>query len=325
MASHDVSFPSAQESLARDPSRMERFLDRSFRALTKGLAWFSALTVILIVASITYSAWPAMKEFGAGFMGSTVWDPTRHQFGVLPQIWGTLYSSILALFIAGFFGIGIAIFLSEDFLPPKVENVLKNLVELLAAIPSVIYGLWGIYVLIPAILPLANWCHEQLGWLPFFSTPLMSVGMLPAALVLAIMILPTVSALSRAALVSVPQRLRDGAVGLGATRWETILRIVVPTSKTGLFGAVILGFGRALGETMALAMLVGSRNVISWSLLSPADTLAALLANSFPEASGLEVGALMYAALVLLGITLVVNILGSLVIWRASAELKGLR
>jgi phosphate transport system permease protein len=149
--------------------------------------------------------------------------------------------------------------------------------------------------------------------------------MLPAALVLAIMILPTISALSRLALINVPQRLRDGAVGLGATRWETILKIVVPSAATGIIGSIILAFGRALGETMALAMLVGSRNEISWSILAPADTLAALLANSFPEADQLEKSALLYAALVLLAITLVVNILGSLVVWRASAGLKGLR
>lgn len=305
---------------------LERAVDRSFRGLAWFVGWFSAATVVLIVVGVAVAAWPSIKLYGVGFLTSSVWDPTAKQFGILPQIWGTLFSSFLALIIATVFGLAIAIFLSEGFLPPRVENWLGTMVELLAAIPSVIYGLWGIYVLIPALRPVADWLHEYLGWIPLFGTPMSGPGMLPASLVLAIMILPTVSALSRQALLSVPQRLRDGAVGLGATRWETILKIVVPSAATGIIGSVILAFGRALGETMALAMLVGNRNEISWSILAPGDTLAALLANSFQEADfKVEKPALLYAALVLLAITLIVNILGSLVVWRASAGLKGLR
>jgi phosphate transport system permease protein len=306
---------------------LEKAADKAFRGLTWVTGWLSAGLVLLIVVFIAVSAWPAMQRFGGSFLVGTSWetDPGHERFGILPEIWGTLFSSILALILATFFGVAVAIFLSEDFLPPRMENALKNMVELLAAIPSVIYGLWGIYVVIPTIRPFCNWIHDYLGWIPLFGTPLSGPGMLPAALVLAIMILPTISALSRAAIINVPQRLRDGAVGLGATRWETILKIVLPSAATGILGSVILAFGRALGETMALAMLVGNRNVISWSLLSPGDTLAALLANSFAEASGIEVGALMFASLVLLSITLLVNIVGSLVIWRATAGLKGLR
>jgi phosphate transport system permease protein len=303
----------------------EKAVDGVFRGLTWLTGWFSAALVLLIVVGITIAAWPAIQQYGSGFLSTSSWDPDKNHYGILPEIWGTLFSSILALIIATFFGVAIAIFLSEDFLPPKLEKVLKNMVELLAAIPSVIYGLWGIYVLIPAIRPGCNWLHENMGWFPLFSTPLSGPGMLPAALVLAIMILPTIAALSRAAIINVPQRLRDGAVGLGATRWETILKIVLPSAATGIFGSVILAFGRALGETMALAMLVGNRNVISWSLLSPGNTLASLLANSFAEADKAEKPPLMLAALVLLAITLIVNILGSLVIWRATAGLKGLR
>jgi phosphate transport system permease protein len=304
---------------------LERAADRTFRGLAWFVGWFSAATVVLIVVGITVAAWPAMRQFGVSFLVGSVWDPAEKQFSVLPQIFGTLFSSILALVIATVFGLAIAIFLSENFLPPWLEKWLGTTVELLAAIPSVIYGLWGIYVLIPAMQPVADWLYEYLGWIPLFSTPLRGLGMLPAALVLAIMILPTISALSRQALINVPQRLRDGAVGLGATRWETILKIVVPSASTGIIGSIILAFGRALGETMALAMLVGSRNQISWSILAPGDTLAALLANSFPEADKLEKSALLYAAVVLLAITLLVNVIGSLVVWRASAGLKGLR
>jgi phosphate transport system permease protein len=187
----------------------------------------------------------------------------------------------------------------------------------LAAIPSVVYGLWGIFVVIPTIRPACNWLHEHLGWIPLFGTPLVSVGMMPAALVLAIMILPTVTAISRDSIAAVDPLLREASLGLGATRWETILGVTLPASRRGIYGSIVLGLGRALGETMALAMLVGSVNVISPSLFSPANTLAALLANRFPEAaSRIDLGALMYAALVLLLLTLVVNVVGELVAGR---------
>jgi phosphate transport system permease protein len=208
-------------------------------------------------------------------------------------------------------------------LPEQLEGLLKNLIELLAAIPSVVYGLWGIFVVIPLIRPMCNLLHEHLGWIPWFGTAMAGKSMLPAALVLAIMILPTISAISRDALASVPPKLREAAYGLGATRWEAILAVILPTAQTGIFGAVLLAFGRALGETMALAMLVGNANLISWSLFSPANTLAALLANNFPEAGPKQVGVLMYAALVLMGITLLVNICGALILQRASRDLRG--
>jgi phosphate transport system permease protein len=222
--------------------------------------------------------------------------------------------------IGGFFGVIMAVFLTQDFLPPKLAQVFRTTVELLAAIPSVVYGLWGIFVVVPAIRPLANWLHATLGWIPFFGTTLSGPGMLPAALVLAIMILPTVAAVSQDALTLVPYKIKEAAYGLGTTRWEAILRVLLPTARAGIFGALVLGFGRALGETMALAMLVGNSNQISLSLFSPANTLAALLANNFPEAGAKQVGVLMYAALILLGITLAVNIAGAVIIQRAGHE-----
>ena len=207
---------------------------------------------------------------------------------MLPEIWGTLYSSLLALFMGTLFGLAVAIFLSEHYLasfvfsllklvglqfhpvwgklPDRFEHLLKNLIELLAAIPSVVYGLWGIFFIIPLIRPFCLAWHAKLGWIPIFGTTLSGPGMLPAALVLSIMILPTISAISLNALLAVPPRLREAAYGLGATRWESILAILLPTASKGIFGAIILAFGRALGETMALAMLVGNSNVISWSL-----------------------------------------------------------
>jgi phosphate transport system permease protein len=302
--------------ISRPPTRGEVLFDRGFRGLTLAFAWMTILVVVFIVHEIGSTALPAMREQGLGFLAGREWNAGKREFGILPPLWGTLYSSILGVALGSAFGLAVAVFLTQHFLPPRAEVVLKNVIELLAAIPSVVYGLWGIFVVIPAIRPFANDLHRLLGWIPIFGTPLSGPGMLPAALVLAIMVLPTVTAISRDALAAVPPRLREAAYGLGATRWETILAVILPTASTGIYGSIILAFGRALGETMALAMLVGNANVMSWSVLAPANTLAALLANQFPEASRVEVSALMYAALVLLAITLAVNVLGTLILQR---------
>ncbi len=336
-------------TISRPPTALEKACDVSFRALTYVVAWLTVALVFYIVFKIGWTAKAAILERGLGFFAGKTWDVNKGEFGILPQIWGTLYSSVLALVIGGVLGLAVAIFLSERFLsslvfavlkffgvqfhafwgklPDQMDNLLKNLVELLAAIPSVVYGLWGIFVVIPLIRPWCNAIHRGLGGIPFFSTELSGPGMLPAAIVLAIMIVPTVSAIARDALVSVPPKLREAAYGLGATRWEALFSVIIPTAKVGIFGAILLAFGRALGETMALAMLVGGRNVISPSLFSPADTLAALLASSFPEAgTNVElIGALMFAALVLLAITLIVNLLGALILQSSSRERKGAR
>jgi phosphate transport system permease protein len=334
-------------AISQPPSPRQRAVNTAFLWMCQGFAWLCLALVLFIVLRIAWAAAPAMREYGPGFLSGRTWDPNQRAFGILPEIWGTLYSSLLALVIGGFFGVAAAIFLSEGFLaqgvfallrllrveyrpfwrdlPDRVENLLRNLIELLAAIPSVVYGLWGIFIVIPLLRPAAGWLHLKLGWVPFFGTPLSGPGMLPAVVVLSIMILPTVTALSRDALVSVPSKLRMAAYGMGATRWETILAVILPTASRGIFGAIVLAFGRALGETMALAMLVGNSNRISLSLFSPANTLAALLANNFPEAGPRDVTVLMYAALVLLAITLAVNVVGSIILQRASGELEAMR
>ena len=344
----DAAVPSgAAAEISQPPSTLDIFLDRGFRRSTLIIAWFIVALMFWLVISIARQALPAVRSYGISFLTTTTWDPNKAQFGILPAISGTMYSSVLGLIIGTMFGLAIAIFLSEGFLatgiewllkllrledkrpwssiPDRLEDFLKITVELLAAVPSVVYGLWGIFVVIPLVRPAADWLHGHLGWIPFFGTTLSGPGLMPASIVLAIMVLPTISAISRDALVAVPPKMREAAFGMGATRWEAILAVFIPTAATGIFGAVILGFGRALGETMALAMLAGNANVISWSLFSPANTLAALLANHFPEADKIEVGALMYAALVLLAITLVVNVVGTLILDRADASLKGLR
>jgi phosphate transport system permease protein len=333
--------------ISKPPSTLDLIADKAFRRSTLIIAWFIVGLMFWLVGSIGKQAVPAVRAYGISFLTTSTWDANKAQFGILPAITGTLYSSVLGLMLGTVFGLAIAIFLSEGFLssgldavlkalgleetrpwnsiPARMEDFLRVTVELLAAIPSVVYGLWGIFVVIPLVRPYADWLFAHLGWIPIFGTSLSGPGLLPASIVLAIMVLPTISAISRDALVAVPPKMREAAFGMGATRWEAILAIFVPTAATGIFGAVILGFGRALGETMALAMLAGNANVISWSLFSPANTLAALLANHFPEADAVEVGALMYAALVLLAITLAVNVIGTLILQRADAGLKGLR
>ncbi len=302
----------APDSVCRPPSRGEVLTDRSFRALARFAVALILTLVVALVIEIGGKALPGIARHGLDFITGTVWDVGQQRFGILPAIWGTLYSALLALVVGGFFGVTMAIFLTQDFLPPRLAGVFRIIVELLAAIPSVVYGLWGIFVVIPAIRPLADALHAALGWFPLFSSTLSGPGLLPAALVLAIMILPTIAAVAQDALRAVPLKTKQAAYGMGATRWEAILRVMLPSAATGIFGALVLGLGRALGETMALAMLVGNANQITLSLFSPANTLAALLALNFPEAGPNEVEVLMYAALVLMAITLVVNIAGSL-------------
>jgi len=322
MANNPFAQAVSVDSLSSPPSQSDYLSDRGFRLAAVAGASIIILLVVYILYEIGGQALPAISEYGLGFLVSSTWDVSREQFGILPEIWGTLYSSFLALAIGGFFGITVAIFLTQNFLPARVAAVFRTIVEMLAAIPSVVYGLWGIYVVIPAIRPIANWLHDVFGWIPFFSTSLSGPGLMPAVLVLSIMILPTVAAISQDALNLVPFKVKEAAYGMGTTRWEAILRVLVPTASRGIFGALVLGFGRALGETMALAMLIGNSNQISLSLFAPANTLASLLASNFPEAGQIEVQALMYAALALLAITLVVNIVGIGIITVATRKQK---
>ena len=314
--------PVNPDSACQPPSTKDFLVDRIFRALARiGVVLILAL-VFALVFEVGRKALPGMEKHGFDVLLGSVWDVNQGKYGILPAIWGTLYSALIALLIAGFFGVSMAIFLTQDFLPAKLAAVFRTIVELLAAIPSVVYGLWGIYVVIPAIRPLTEWLNSELGWIPFFSTSLSGPGLLPAALVLAIMILPTIAAVSQDALTAVPMKTKQAAYGMGTTHWEAILKVMVPSAATGIFGSLVLGLGRALGETMALAMLVGNANNISLSLFALANTLAALLALNFPEAGPNEIEVLMYAALVLMFITLLVNVLGSMIMLYAQRGTK---
>lgn len=290
------------ESRIEPRSGIERILDNSFYWTAKILAFAMISGVLVwITTQVALKAMPAVYKFGLGFLANSSWNPVKSQYGVWPAIYGTLVSSFIALAIAVPIGLGVSIFLSEDYLPPTVQRIIVFLVELLAAVPSVVYGLWGIFVLIP--------------FLKGF-TPLKGPGMLPAALILSVMILPTIAAISRDAITNVDPGMRQAAVGLGATRWEAILQIILPAASSGIIGGIMLALGRALGETMAVTMLIGNANKVNPSVFAPSNTVSSLLANQFAEASGLQVSALMYAALILFVITLVVNILAQLLVTR---------
>jgi phosphate transport system permease protein len=295
---------------------LSRKIDSGFVWLTGAFAIAVAVVLVLIALQVGGQALPAMQEFGLGFLVSSRWDPVANIFGAWPQVFGTIVTSLIALILAIPVGVGIAIFLSEDFLPLPLKQPIVFLIELLAAIPSVIYGLWGIFVFIPFLRPFGNWLHQNFGWIPLFSTPPVGPGVYVAGIILAIMILPIISAISRDALVAVPLELRQAAYGLGATRWETIFRVILPAASAGILGGAMLGLGRAMGETMAVTMVIGNSNVASPSILAQGSTVASLLANQFAEAGGLQVSSLMYAAIVLFLLTLVVNVLAEFIVSR---------
>jgi len=297
-------------------SPQERTIEASFR----GISFLATLTVILlmlgIVLTLTEDATEAIQNYGLGFLLNTEWNPVsgRETYGILPMLYGTIASSSIALLLAIPLGVTTAIFLSEKFLPSPLENLLVFLIELLAAIPSVVYGFWGIFVLIPVLQPPSLWLNEHWGGFPLFSTPPLGPGLLPAGVILAIMILPIITSISRSSLKTVPSELREAVMALGVTRWEAITFIVLPTASSGIIGAVILALGRALGETMAVTMVIGNANQLQSSLFAPASTIASLLANQFAEAQGMQVSALMYAGLVLLIVTLAVNLVAEMML-----------
>ncbi|MEG4984903.1 phosphate ABC transporter permease subunit PstC [Microcoleus sp. BR0-C5] len=308
------------QSESRSRSGAEKSLDQGFIWLTRILGIGVGVILLVIALTVGYRALPAIQQYGLGFLVGSDWNPVKEEYGALPMIYGTIVSSAIALLIAVPLGVGTAIFLSEDFLPLPVRTALVFLVELLAAIPSVVYGLWGIAVLIPMITTLGKFLNGTFGWLPIFSTPPVGPGMLPAGVILGIMTLPIITAISRDSLASLPPELRQASLGLGATRWTTIFRVLVPAAFSGIVGGIMLGLGRAMGETMAATLLIGNSNQLSLSVLAPANTIASLMANQFAEASGLQVAALMYTGLILFILTLIVNILAEWIVSQVRAK-----
>jgi phosphate transport system permease protein len=293
--------------------------DRLYRSALTALALSLPLLLLALVSELVMSAWPAIRRFGVPFLWTSVWDPVASVFGAAPMIFGTLASSFLALLIAVPLSLGVAIYLTE-FAPKWVRQPVAFLVELLAAIPSVVYGLWGIFVLIPflrtAVVPPLR---AAFGWTPFLSGVFYGNSLLAGSVILAIMIVPYIAAVSREVLLAVPVSQREAALGMGATRWEAVWTAVVPYGRAGLIGAVILGLGRALGETMAVTMLIGNRHDIGLSVLQPAYTMAAAIANEFSEATtSIYLSALFEVGLILFVVTVAVNALARVLIWRVA-------
>jgi phosphate transport system permease protein len=293
------------------------------------LTWLASAATVLILAwileSIFTPALPMIQRTGLSFFTSMAWNVNRDVYGALPFVIGTAMTSLIALILALPLGVFIALFLSENFLPFSIRQMIRFVVELLAAIPSVVYGLWGIAVVIPIVQQFGGILANSLGFLPLFQGPAFGNSTLTASLVLALMVLPTITAISRNTLANLPLTLREGSYAIGATRWETIFRVLLPSAAPGIVAATILAFGRAMGETMAVAMLIGNSPRLSWSLLSPGGTLAGLLANQFGEASGMQISALMYAALALVLLTLVVNMIGEAVLRHVEKSTAGIR
>jgi phosphate transport system permease protein len=302
-----------------DPrSQQSQYINTGFVWLTRIMAFGVAAVLIFIGIEVAIDAVPAIQRYGLSFVITSAWNPVEDNYGALPMVYGTLVSSFIALLLAVPIGVGTAIFLSEDFLPMPVRTVLAFMVELLAAIPSVVYGLWGIFVLIPFLGPIGDWLHNNLGFIPLFQTQYIGPGMFPAALILTVMILPIITAISRDSLISLPPHLRQAALGMGATRWTAIFRVLIPAAFSGIIGGTMLALGRAMGETMAVTMLIGNANDLNFSILAPANTIASLLANQFAEAGDLQIAALMYAGLVLFVMTLIVNILAEMIVQRVN-------
>ena len=298
--------------------------DRLYRFLLA----VAALLVIALVVGIGYELWQnsvlARQAFGWKFLVTSEWDPALSEtFGALPFILGTLITSTIALLIAIPLGIGTAIFLAE-IAPDWLREPLGFLVELLAAVPSVVYGLWGLFVYIPVFVrPTSVFLNKSLGFLPLFDGPVFGPSRLAAGLLLTIMIFPTITAISRDVFRAIPNSQREAAMAMGATRWEMIYQVLVPYGTSGLLGAVILGLGRALGETIAVTMVIGNNLDLSSSLLHPGYTMASIIANEFTEATfDLYLNALIEIGLILFVITLLINTVARLLIWRVSQRTK---
>lgn len=311
----------AEATRSAPPVSLERanYGDRIF----KFVLTLAAVLIPIMLAFLVYELWTGSKlaidRFGLSFVTSSTWDPVAEEFGAFPLMFGTLLSSLIALLIAVPLSLGVAIYLTE-FAPKVVRQPVAFLIGLLAAIPSVVYGLWGIFVLIPALRTTAfPFLRKALGFLPFFQGPIYGPSMLAAGIILAIMIMPYIMSVSREVLLAVPNTQREAALALGATRWEAVTSAVVPYARSGLIGAIILGLGRALGETMAVTMVIGNRHEIAASLFAPGYTMAAAIANEFSEAVGdLHLSALAYVAFLLFVVTVVVNAGARLLIWRVA-------
>jgi len=298
--------------------RRSQVADRIFSGLLLGSAWVILIVVCGLLAVLVKTSWPAVKTIG--FSAATLaWSPSDSHYGVLSFVFGTAVTSIIALALAGPMGIAVALFLSE-LAPKRLAAPVSMLVELLAAVPSVVYGLWGLYVLAPVMRTVIQPAFGKwLGFLPLFQGPPLGIGMLTGGILLSIMILPTVAAIARDVFVAVPNDQREGMLALGSTRWEMLTKAVLPYARQGVIGALVLALGRAMGEAMAVVMVIGNTPAISASLFRPAYTMASVLANEFTEATGQTyVSMLIEIGLLLFGLSIIVNIIARALVWSVS-------
>ncbi len=329
MSDKSVGLKAASPSLAKGvprsrPQAKARDVHFGDRVFFHVLRLFGVLTILLLAGiafQLLFMSREAFQRFGWSFFVTNDWNPATESFGALPFVFGTLVSSLLALLISAPISIGVAVFLTE-IAPRKLADVIGFLVEMLAAIPSVVYGLWGIFVLAPWLRSTVQpWLGGNFGFIPLFQGPPYGVGMLTAGIILAIMITPTIAAISREVFRAVPRSQREAALGLGATRWETVRVAVLQSSHTGMLGAVILGLGRALGETMAVTMVIGNRAEISASLFAPAQTMASVIANEYAEAvSNLHLSALAAIGLSLFVVSFAINSMARLLVWQVNRK-----
>jgi phosphate transport system permease protein len=294
--------------------------DFIFENITRIFAFLILVLIIIMVYEMTRQSLPSIKKFGWGFITNTTWDPVTDVYGALPFIFGTIFSSLIALIIALPLSVGVAIFLSE-FAPKWLEQPVSMLVELLAAIPSIVYGLFGMFVMAPWLRKTVEpFLGDHLGFLPLFTGPPYGLGMLAAALILTVMILPIITSISRDVMKSIPDTQREAAYALGSTKWEAV-KVVLTGAKSGILGATLLGLGRAIGETMAVTMVIGNRPDISISLFAPGYTMASVLANEFTEAtSDLYVSSLIEIALLLFVLTVILNAIARLIVWSVTKK-----
>lgn len=302
----------------RPPS--EKVVDVSFKYLAVTLASMVAVVLFAILIVVFWGSLESMGRYGLKFLVTSNWNPVDDEYGAFTAIYGTIVTSLLALLIAVPLGVGTAVFITENIIPLRIRNVIGVMVELLAAIPSVVLGLWAIFVMEPFIRPFLEFLYATFNWLPIFSSPPIGPGTAPAILILVVMILPIITSISRDSLNQVPDKLRQAAYGVGTTRWGAVLNVLLPAAISGIVGGVMLALGRAMGETMAVTMIIGNSNNFSPSLLAPGNTIAAMLANQFGEADGSQVSSLMYAAFILMILSLAVNVFAQWLVKRLSLK-----
>ena len=315
-----MSKANTSKFLLRTRTTSEKLVDIFFQKFVVAMASMVGIILFSIFVVVYYESTESISKYGLKFLFSSDWNPVTDDYGAFTAIYGTLFTSLASLLVAIPLGVGTAIFITENIIPKYLRDLIGIMVELLAAIPSVVLGLWAVFIMEPFIRPFLNLIYELFGFIPFFGTKPLGAGMMPAILILVVMILPIITSISKDSLNQVPSNLRQAAYGIGASRWTTIFKVIIPASISGITGGVLLALGRAMGETMAVTMIIGNSNNFSWSIFAPSYTISSMLANQFGEADGIQVSSLMYAALILMLLTLMVNVFAQWIVKQLSLK-----